>query len=324
MTYQDTFIGGRTVDRGERQCAARYDLIRHALPLYTRPWTLLDLGAAQGYFGLRLAAEHEAGCVAVMIDSGSDLLPILMANRLPLTIGLQHTLTEKDLEDIADCEHLDVVLALNILHHFPDPSRALQAVLRIGETVFVEVPGPADTGACGTSHVWLEELVRAQGGVEIGETPSHTTPGVSRRIYRFQRPKASLVKPYIGADAKGAPPMRAHHIVSVPNGKVWFMPERDVSRHWAPGINLQTYLTLGGVYPPREQVARLVEKETHRALFGSSDVGLAGTPHWDVRTHNFILAGELVTLIDFADPRQEPEDDRAALAEVLQEIRRTT
>ena len=147
-TYQDQRLHGVTIDKGQRDCATRYALIKAALPPWTRPFTMLDLGAAQGYFGLRFAEDHPY-CCAVMIDDGPDLQRMLAANALPFTIGLQKRLTEQDLEDIADCEHLDVVLALNFLHHCSDPGRALRAVLRMGEEIFIEVPGPEDVSACG-------------------------------------------------------------------------------------------------------------------------------------------------------------------------------
>jgi SAM-dependent methyltransferase len=320
--YQDTYIDGRVVDKGERECGRRFDMIKAALPPYTRPFTLLDIGAAQGFFGTRFASEID-GCCSVMIDNGDDLLPVLSANALPFTIGLKRQLTEGDLEDLADCEHFDVVLALSFLHHLPDPGRALRAVLRMGEEVFIEVPGPDDPKACGDSHEWLEDLVRVQDGVRcLGVTASHTTAGVTRRLYHIRRQKSTLNTPYLGARANGATlPMRLHQIITTPDVKIWNVPEKQDARVWFPGINLQTYLTFGGVYPPRARVAEIVEREIERALFGQGDVGLAGVKHNDVRPWNVVISGELVTLIDFSDPRQAPEDDRQAMIDLVQMIR---
>lgn len=319
--YQDLRIDGRTISRGQRECASRFELIRAALPAYTRPITVLDLGAAQGYFSIRLAESYEHTC-AVLIDDGPDLPSMLAANALPWTIGIRKALTEEDLEALADCEHFDVVLCLNFLHHLPDAGRALRAVLRMGEETFIEVPGPEDVAACGDSHAWLEDAVRASGAEVLGAVASHTTPSVNRRIYHRHQQKAVLQRAYMGGDP---PPMRQHQILSSLSGKAWNMPEKHEARVWWPGINLQTYLTLGGVYPSRAEVAQMVERETRRALFGASDVGLTGVGHYDIRPHNFVLTGESVTLIDWADPRQDvnaaENQDETGLQHTLRIIR---
>lgn len=319
--YQPTRITRIDIDPGQRECARRYDLIAPLVAAYTRTVTVLDLGAAQGYFGIRLAEQFPFASV-VMIDDGDDLLPILTANALENTIGCKRRLTEADLENLADCEHLDVVLALNLLHHLPDPGRALRAVLRMGETIIIEVPGPADVGACGDSHGWLEQQVIDAGGEPIGTCPSHTTPGVDRTLYVVRRQKSTLRAPYIGAAAKGAPPMRLHQIISRPDAKVFNMPEKGEARGWFPGINLQTYLAMGGTYPPREEVAQLVEREVTRALWAGTDIGFTEIRHKDVRPWNLVISGRYVTLIDWNDERQsDAEDDRAGLAMTLEAIR---
>ena len=80
-SFQDQRLHGVTIDKGQRDCATRYALIKAALPPWTRPFTMLDLGAAQGYFGLRFAEDHPY-CCAVMIDEGPDLQRMLAANEL--------------------------------------------------------------------------------------------------------------------------------------------------------------------------------------------------------------------------------------------------
>jgi SAM-dependent methyltransferase len=307
LMEQDLRMDGKTISRGTRECETRFRLIEQALPPYTRPWTLLDLGAAGGYFGIRFAERD--GCCAVMIDEGDALLPNLTANALPLTIGLRRHLTEADLEALADCEHLDVVLALNVLHDMPDPGRALRAVLRMGEEVFVEVPHDID------GLEWFGDLVRAQeGAIHLGRTRGGD-------LFHLRRPKSTLTWAYLGAEKNGAPPMRMHQIVSTPEIKLWNCVEKTEARVWFPGINLHTYLTLGGVYPPRARVATIVEREVNRALFGQGDVGLIGVNHADVRPWNVVLSGETATLIDWADPRQPKEDDRLALTTLVASIR---
>ena len=312
VRYQPTRLHGVDIDQGQRDCAKRYTLIAPLLAPYTRATATLDLGASQGYFGVRLCEDYPYN-TAVLIDDGPDLQPVLAANDLHNTIGLRHRLTEADLETLADCEHFDLVLALNFLHQMPDPARALRAVLRMGDQIVIEVPIPL--------HAELEALVLAEKPTLLGECASPTGLGMRQHVYLLNRPKSTLRIPYFTARAKGAPEMRTHQIISRPDAKAWNVVEKGEARGWWPGVNVQTYLSLGGMWPPREQVAQIVEREVERAVFGSGAVGLAGVAHRDIRPWNVILSGHSATLIDWSDPRQASGDDREGLALTLKAIR---
>lgn len=318
MTYQDYFLKGDVLRPGQRDCATRYALIEPIVARYTRPVTVLDLGANLGYFGLRLA--HDLGAVSVMIDDGDDLVTTCAANDLPTTIALQRRLTCDDLEELAACEHFDVVLALNILHHFEDYRRALRAVLRLGEHILIEVPGPDDTGACGQDRLSpLRALLDAESPRLLGLAPSHTTPGVMREILHLTRPKRELTKPYWGSERLGAPPMRAHTILSTHHEKAFVMAEKDEARTWFPGINLMTYLQCGGVWPRPSRVATVIQHAYDEAL---TEAGFINLAHGDVAPWNFVLRGDRATLIDWNDPRQCEHDDTLGLQHTLRAVER--
>jgi 2-polyprenyl-3-methyl-5-hydroxy-6-metoxy-1,4-benzoquinol methylase len=145
MPYQDRWIRGATLAHGDRECEARYALVRRVVTKFQRRITVLDLGANLGYFGCRLADEF--GAVSVMVDTRPDLVAVCEANALPTTIALTKKLSVADLQELAASEHFDVVLALNVLHHFKDPAGALAAVLELGDHVLLETPSRDDAGA---------------------------------------------------------------------------------------------------------------------------------------------------------------------------------
>ena len=92
----------------------RYSIIQSLLDQYTRPITVLDLGANQGYYSLRIAHDYNAVCV--MVEANTHLLDICKThNELTNLILLNTTFTPAELQRLSDCEDFDVVLALNLL-----------------------------------------------------------------------------------------------------------------------------------------------------------------------------------------------------------------
>lgn len=317
IPYQSVRINGTVTQSGERSCEDRFDLLRPLLAQYKRPFTVLDLGAAQGYFGQRIAEEYPA--VSVCIDHDPSLVETLSANGHRAVLGIQRRLTVQDLKDLAACEHFDVVLALNILHHFDDWYGALDAVLTLGDHIVVESPPVEDTQACGRArHKALAECLAASGPVLLGTSPSHTTPGVRRELGLIVRPKTQLTEPYLWSDLMDAPRIRAHSIISTATTKSFTMPEKSEGRTWFPGINLWTWAQLGGGYPDLGTVKRAISDAYRSAVLGSGpDDHFVRLPHGDIRPWNFILSGHDATLIDWNDPRNVGTDDAASMAETL-------
>ena len=317
IPYQSVRINGAVVQTGERSCDDRFDLIRPVLAQYKRPFTVLDLGANTGYFGQRIAEEYDA--VSVCIDSDPVLIETLAKNGHHAVLGIQRHLSVRDLTDIAACEHFNVVLALNVLHHFDDWEGALGAVLSLGEHVIIETPPVDDVHACGrVRHAALYDAVRRAGSVILGVSPSHTTPGVDRELVLISRPKTRLTEPFLWSDLMEAKRMRPNTIISTATTQSWTMLDKDEHRPWFPGINLWTWAQLGGGYPSKDVVRGAVVAAYQQAVlsFGPEE-HFVRVPHGDVRPWNFILHGTTATLIDWNDPRNLKADDGECIHETL-------
>ncbi len=156
-SYQDVFAQGRVILKGSNRCDIRYDLIQPILNLYkTKPFfSLLDIGAAEGYFSFRVASEYKnASCV--MIDSYqqknglSSLAKILdiykLNSDLQNVFFLNYHLTIKGIAQLATLEHFNIVLAFLVLHQMAarEPQRkefvfkALQELFKLGDNVIIE------------------------------------------------------------------------------------------------------------------------------------------------------------------------------------------
>ncbi len=304
--YQDRWVRGATTASGDRHCADRYALIQPVLKSYTRPFTLWDLGANLGYFGCRSADEY--GAISVMVDKRPALVECCRANAIPTTIAMTHQLTADDLTELAASEHADVVLALNVLHHFPDWRTALPAVLALGETVIIETPGPGDVNSAhyAESQDLLFVLYAAQPEL-LGMSPSHVTSGIERPMFLYRRPKVAVTSSYAYRErvrARGPHPVRPHHIDSTLAAKTIRFADGE-ARPWVHGMNLWNWLQMGGSYPDRAAV---------QAHARSAAARLSGT-HGDFKPWNLILQGDMLRAIDGGHRRSL--DDSLGLAQTL-------
>lgn len=304
--YQTLRVAGKDIAPGERACEERYALLTPVLDQFERPITVLDLGANIGYFSTRIAEDYAAVCVA--IDRDPELRTALAANNRPDVLGIVKQLSVQDILDIGKCEHFDVVLAMNVLHHFADPAAALAAVRTLGDHILIETPLASDTGACGTARgkdAILAGLEDLKGAARIvGWTDSHTTPGSCRPVYHLRESKTKLDAPYFRSYEQSMPAMRPNSIISNHLTKSLVIPSKNELRPWLPGINLWTFIKLGGGYPNAETLVSAVE---HAYFQGREEMG---QDHGDVRPWNFILSGpSTATLIDWNDERTLPTDD---------------
>lgn len=306
MAYQERWIRGVTEASGDRSCADRYAVIRSVVEAYQRQITVWDIGANLGYFGSRLAAEF--GAVSVMVDQRPVLADVCRQNALPTTIAMTHRLTADDLVEIAQSEHADVVLALNVLHHMQDWRQALPALLSLGENILIETPGRDDVNSA--NYAESQELLDAlmQQRPELLATfDSHVTSGIQRPLFLFCREKSSVSAGYAYGGrvrARGPHPVRSHVITSDLHEKSILFSDGE-SREWHPGMNLWNWLQMGGSYPDRAAV-----QQAARSAAESLD-----GPHGDFKPWNLILQGDYLAVIDRG--HRQSVDDAQGLKQTI-------
>lgn len=295
--YQDQWVKGRAVDKGVRECASRYEAIRPLLAQYTRPFTVLDLGASLGYFSFRITEEFPNATV-IAVDDDPRLYYQCLANESGGVVHLRHRMREDDLWQLANCEHFDVVLALNVVHHFERYQSALRSLFRMGDHLIIETPHPEERNAINAAAAWeiYFELFSREGKTLLTQTPSHLAP-VDRPMWYFETPGKSLRVTYFTAPTDLV--IGGNTIASDFFKKSITLHRKNESHDWIAGINLQTFLSLGGCYPLREDLARMVESYPRPA-----------EPHGDVQPWNFIINGAGLHLIDGRDDRAQffPDD----------------
>jgi len=298
--YQDIWVNGQCQSAGVRDCEARWKMLTPLLDRYHRPFTVLDLGANLGYFALRILENYPEATVVAVEDGYCDwLMDVVAANNdTDRLIVLRQHLTLDDLHTLGKAEHFDVTLALSVVHHIDGDYDDLLGALRgLGDHLILELP--VEREACGQSVV--RDVYVPPDAEVLGHAPSHLSDQ-RRPVVWCSDMKDQLAHAYIGSPF-GLAHMR---IDSTFDLKQVFFCTRPEHRDWIRGINLRTFLRMGGVKPDRAKLRQLVAD--------AYDPAMAYT---DIQEWNVVLSGDAATLIDQQDPRTLDEDDDENMERLL-------
>jgi 2-polyprenyl-3-methyl-5-hydroxy-6-metoxy-1,4-benzoquinol methylase len=255
--YQDIFVNGQILKNGVRVCESRFKLIEEfLLKKFKRQFTLIDLGAAQGYFSLNAAYKYN--CCSVMVEGNNhyaDFLKYLCEqnDQVKSKILLHQQIDNNFLKLMARGEHFDVVLALNIIHHLgQDWQECLEHILNLGEHIIIETPSGKDQGACGIFNREIEQYLNDIGAQIIGCFPKHTDSVNHGIMYYIHRKKNTVMQKYL-LDFYWLGPKNSYIIDSNLDYKKFTKFDNNqnlvVSRNWHPGINFVTFKIFNGIYP---------------------------------------------------------------------------
>lgn len=287
MHYQDTWIEGESVSKGERECEDRYAIVRDFCAQYRRPFTVLDIGASICYFGIRLT-EDFPNCTVAAIEhrEAQSALDVLKANDAQRVILMSKLLRLDDLQALAEVETFDIVLALSIIHRFPGSFKDRLEVFRsLGDNLILEVPFEDCTGG----NVNTDDSLLPADHKLLGYGKSHLVENGKRKIVLLPRQKTELKRAYFGCDRTD---LRMVIYSDFYRKQVKFFNKKE-QREWIRGLNLHTYLNFDGIWPERHTIRKQIEAKREAVL----EAG-----HHDIAQWNIILQGDDSKFIDVRDP----------------------
>ncbi len=224
--YQDIVVKNQVVAVGTDLCEGRYQLIKPILDLYEEDFSVLDLGAAQGYFSFKTAEDYPMSS-CVMIESnntsyyahhGDMLIDLCFLNaHLQNIFYLDKRVDLSDLNYLNEHEHFDIILAFLVVHlmeeNQQDKIEIIESLLTLGDNLILEVANDVDV--IHTSYVeFLSEKLDCQ---YLGEVKRH------------------------------------RDVLSTSTGKLFWFRTKDSSysneQEKHPPINKKTFERLNGVFP---------------------------------------------------------------------------
>jgi hypothetical protein len=139
MKYQDTWINGELQEKGIRECASRYGIIKAFCTELPQPFTVCDIGANMSYFGLRLIEDFGCSVIAFEFHQYEEREKIIRMDKTNKLMYLKRKISLSDLSILNSCCHFNLVLALSVLHHVPGSIREWIAQLhKLGDNLIIE------------------------------------------------------------------------------------------------------------------------------------------------------------------------------------------
>ncbi len=300
--YQDVLIHDTVYLKGRVDCKNRYKTIKPILEKYNRSFTVFDLGASQGFMGLSIAKDFPNATV-IMVEAGEKeakyLQKICCINNLKNVVLCNKRLNYEDLYILSKAEHFDVVLALNVLHHFHgEELKSLDLLFDLADHIIIENPPIGDHLACNYQGgiVPLEHQLNSMGGEIIFKQSRHTGPHLTAKTRYFKGNLPGIewrdVCVRKNFRIEGAMPYFIH---SDFDDKLFFkMKGNEVHvSSWSKGINFVSFLHLNGIWPKKESLLNLFSLSNFENL---SKFNITDFSPW-----NLILQGHSIAVIDQSD-----------------------
>ena len=297
-TYNDIRINGKTLSLGYRNSEKRYSEIFKFCKKFNRPISVLDLGAAEGYFTFRLAEDFDGVFVAVESNPERKLLELCKKNNDHKVLLLNKQMNLKNLKNIKEVQHFDIVLALNIIHHFDEPFQdVLETLVSMSSFCFLEHPNSLENESTKNSQRLDTEKLDLEKfkPILLNKNPSGLGNSLNKKLERnlwlLQNTQSKTIDRGWRGASKYTEEFGPGNQISIKSNFDEINVDyglRDEKRNWIHGIDLRTFLEYDGVYPTNEKIINLIN---NLKIEYAKDLG----------PHNLILNGERLFLIDQND-----------------------
>ncbi|MEC3885211.1 class I SAM-dependent methyltransferase [Halobacillus sp. HZG1] len=162
FVYQDLWVKGKLVKKGQRECANRYEKVKEKMKGWSDPFTVLDLGANNGYFSYRIAEDFKVP--VTMIEEKKEARKIYDMNENPNVTLINRRVEVQELKELCKNKKFDVILALSVLHHFDNYEEVIEVLFAHSKHLFIESSAleEADGGCRSYTVKGINDLLQAK------------------------------------------------------------------------------------------------------------------------------------------------------------------
>lgn len=264
-TYQDVIVNGVVIRSGYGpDCEERYQAIRkNVLSHYKRPFSVLEIGANNGYFGFRALADFN--CRYVMIEKlrGLPYICDWNTNVNDRVIVLNTYANDNMLQALTEKEHFDVIIICNLLHHLGDGYKAwIDQAYKMCSHLIIEIPAPNDPISRSKNIELMTQYIKSFPNVKViamsarrrgvNHLPLSPMFWISNQSNTFNFNGNKIIK----SDWK------EKKIIKDLDGK-------KVSSDWIHGISLDTFFRYAGIFPRYKPEDFSGQDWEHQILKGS-------------------------------------------------------
>ena len=297
-TYNDVRIKGETVFSGYRNSEKRYDEIFQFCKKFNRPISVLDLGAAEGYFTFRLSEDFSGVFVAVENNPQRKLLELCIKNNNRNILLLDKQMNLKHLKHLKEVQHFDIVLALNIIHHFDEPFQdVLETLVSMSSFCFMEHPNSLEDNSTKNSHRLKTEKLRLEKfkpkllNKNQSGLGNSSNQKLERGMWLLENTKPKTIDRGWRGSSRYNEQFGPNNEINIKSNFDEINVDyslREEKRNWIHGIDLRTFLENNGVYPTNDEIIHLIDTMN---VDDAQDLG----------PHNLILNGKQLFPIDQND-----------------------
>jgi len=204
----------------------------------------------------------------------------------------------KNLKNLKEVQHFDIVLALNIIHHFDEPFQdVLDTLVSMSSFCFMEHPNPLEDDSTKNSQRLEKEKLKLDSFEPVLLNKNESGLGnllnqkLERNLWLLKNTQSKTIdRGWRGASKYDEEFGPGNHISVKSNFDTIDVDYglRDEKRTWIQGIDLRTFLENNGVYPTNDEVLNLIN---NLKIDNAKDLG----------PHNLILNGEGLFPIDQDD-----------------------
>lgn len=209
--FQDLVVRGKMIKEGIMICRPRFEMIKPILDQYKSKFSVLDIGAAQGFFSFSIAHRYPHA-TTIMIEHGEEkyhlhnamLMDLCVLNDLSNVVFLNKRLAIADFQLLKEMEHFDVVLAFLVIHQIGNTLEELievfDEIVQLGDNVIIEL-AVNDTSELAIEFLAIVEDLSMNGNYDatcLGKVKRSKVRAGEGQLFWFRNNKSSQEKHFEG------------------------------------------------------------------------------------------------------------------------------